>query len=117
MYSTRYLFEKWTATAAVCSRRVDARRMAGGTRCTASARNDVSFSTLHAIQLLNPINHEFVQSLFVGGLYLNKNIRYTPAGVSVAHSLQLAHRRNDIASLSWSYADQNIGSHGRVLLP
>src|SRR5215472_15879760 len=35
----------------------------------------MSLGPLHAVQLLNPINHELVKPLLVGGLRLDKHVR------------------------------------------
>jgi len=64
----------------------------------------------HAVQLLNPINHELVKPLLVGGLRLDKNVRHIPASIRASYILQPGHGREDVTDLSRFCVDQDIGS-------
>ena len=66
----------------------------------------MSLGPLHAVQLLNPINHELVKPLLVGGLRLDKNVRH-PQQASACRILQLGHGREDVTELSRFCVDQD----------
>src|SRR6516164_7341279 len=76
-----------------------------------SSHHDVGFRPLNTFQLLNLVYHELVQILLVRGLHVGEDVGESPAGVSVLHAFQLAHRRHNIAHLSGAHIDQHIGSH------
>src|SRR6266704_3069616 len=81
----------------------------------ASAHHDVGFRSLNAVQLLDLIDHELVKPLRVRALRLDKNIRHAPAGVHVPHTLEFGDCGGEVAHLSPSGVDQDVGSHGNPL--
>ena len=76
-----------------------------------SLYHDVSFSPLHTVQLLNLIDHEFVEPLLIGSLHLDKNVRYAPTSLRVSYTLQPSHCRHDVTGLTRSSIDKDIRSH------
>ena len=71
----------------------------------------MSLRTFHALQLLDSINHEFVEALFVESLQLGKDVRRPPTSVSTSDALQLCYRCDYVANLARSRVNQHISPH------
>ena len=70
-----------------------------------SGHDDVSLPTLDPIQLLNPVNHVFIDCFLVVRLDLNEDARLTPAGVRAPHPLQEGELWDNVTNLPRPYVD------------
>src|SRR5947199_2344612 len=82
------------------------------TRRPTSPHHDVGFGSLHAVQLLDMVDDELVKPPRVRALRLYKNIRHAPASVHVPDTLEFGDCGGEVAHLSRSGVDQDVGPHG-----
>jgi hypothetical protein len=80
-----------------------------------SFHHDVSFGSLDTLQILDLVDSQLMQTSLVKSFGVGKQVRHSPASISMLHSRHAADAFHHLTDLSWSHADEDIRSHNLPL--